>query len=181
MDLKILRVLESIEKINGYENKYWCVPRSSGQVLRSLVLSIGAKNILEIGCSVGYSAMWLASSGANVYTIESDGERADIAKDNIKRAGLNKKITILRGDALDILEKWKKKVDVVFVDANKNEYFDYYEKIFPFIKKGGILVADNAISHKESSKKFLDAVAKDKRILSQLIEIDNGLMVVYKK
>ncbi len=190
MDLKILRILEKIENDNE-GNKYWCIPKTSGEVLRTLVLSLGAKNILEIGCSVGYSAIWLASGqievhgassrSAKVYTIESDKERADIAQKHFKQAGLDKKITILRGNALDILEKWKKRVDLVFMDANKNEYVDYYENIFPFIKNGGILVADNVISHKESSKKFLDAVAKDKRVISQLIEIDNGLMIVIKK
>ncbi|MBI4895216.1 MAG: class I SAM-dependent methyltransferase [Candidatus Aenigmarchaeota archaeon] len=180
MDVKIVKVLDKIYT-EDKENKYWRVPRTSGQLLRSIALSITAKNILEIGCSVGYSALWLASSGAYVYTIESDKDRADLAEKHFKEAGLNNKIIILRGDALEILSKWNKKVDFVFMDANKNEYADYYKKIYPFIKKGGILIADNVISHKESSKTFLDVVCKDKRVISQLIEIDNGLMFIVKK
>lgn len=175
-----MKILDRIDR-EDRENKYWRIPRASGQVLRSLVLSSGSKIILEIGTSVGYSSIWLASTGARLYTIDSCNERADMAQKHFQEAGLDKKITILRGDALTILKKWKKHIDLVFMDANKNEYHKYYESIFPFIKSKGILIADNVISHKESSREFLELIKKDKRIFSQLLEIDNGLMVVVKK
>lgn len=187
----ILTPKEDVERSFARTNKnkrikFWSVPRTTGQFLRFLVLASKSKKILELGCSAGYSAIWMASAfnknKGNVYTTEILKPKIELAKNFFIESGLSKQINLLEGDILKILKNWKgPKLDFIFIDAAKEEYCDYYKLAFPLLKSGGLIVADNVESHKHMLKKFIKKLKEDKRVVCQFVDVDNGLMLIYKK
>ena len=150
------------------------------------ILAAKSKKILELGCSVGYSAIWMALAvkelGSHIYTIEIDRYRIQLAKKHFKAAKLGKFITLIEEDIVEVLPNWKLgKVDFVFIDAKKEDYLRYYESVFPLVKKGGLIIADDVGKFKEKVKPFLQKVDKDIRVTSQFLDLDDGLVLVYKK
>lgn len=168
-----------------------------GQVLESFSRMIQPKRILELGTYTGYSAICLAkglSEEGKLITIEIDDEVLSIAKKYFAEANLNKKIEIHIGDALEILDTLNETFDLVFIDADKSQYVDYYEKILPKVKTGGFLIADNVlwsgkviqtdIKNNDYFTKgilaFNDWVQKDSRVSHYILPIRDGLMMIRK-
>jgi predicted O-methyltransferase YrrM len=180
---EITRKIDSDGKTHIYRTHLRSISPLLGKLLSSLVLIAKPKTILELGCSGGYSALWMALSApkARIYTTEILKEKIDFARENFKEAQANKRITILKGDITETLKKWKKKVDFVFIDADKDKYLRYYDIVFPFLKKGGVIVADNVVSHENVLKPFLDRVKSDKRIFYSVVKMHSGMMIICKK
>jgi predicted O-methyltransferase YrrM len=143
LERRALGVLDDIDRNQRYLN----VGRDDGRLLRMLAESIGAKSIVEVGTSTGYSGLWLAlalaRSGGKLTTFEIDRGRADTARRNFERAGLSEAVTIVVGDAHAEVGKVKGPLDLVFVDADKDGYIDYLQKLLPLVRPGGLFVADN--------------------------------------
>lgn len=201
----ILRVIKNIEKKE--KTFFWKVPnivkkpedaislrksrprsidRTTGEILMNLVLSSKPKKILELGCSAGYSTLWISIATkqikSHIYTIEIFKEKIKTAKKNFKRAGVEKMITLIEGDILKTLAIWKLGyIDFVFIDAEKKQYLDYYKLVFPLLKKGGIIVTDNIISHSSEIKPFLSHIKKDRRIIYSILNVGSGIMILHKK
>ncbi len=119
-----------------------------GKLLYTLIKMNHIKNIVEIGTMVGYSSAWMASAipeDGLIHTIEKSAENAAIARNNFKNAGLENKITLLEGDAIDILKGLNMEYDMVFIDANKSAYCHYLDWAEEHVKKGGLIVADNTL------------------------------------
>lgn len=122
-----------------------------GRVLALLAASVGATRLLEVGTLGGYSALWLVSllaPGARLLTIERDPERADLAREAVRRAGEEDRIRVLTGDARAVLEELasdpaSEPLDLVFVDADKKAYPEYLERACELLRPGGLLLADN--------------------------------------
>jgi len=202
--------IESIEKVwklnktdrqYTYGRKYpgesiglWSVPCKSAQMLENLAVLTGAKNILEVGTSAGYSALHLAHGASqnhgSVYTIENLAEKIDLAKNNFNTSRL-KNITLIEGEALSILINWKrkKKLDLVFLDADKENYGKYFDLLVPLLKVGGLIVADNINDYGHMMEDYLQKVSgthlprsrTDHRVKSYyLAALDNGLMFTKK-
>jgi predicted O-methyltransferase YrrM len=134
---------EKIPQINitGYQ----------GNFLQFLVKSIDAKNILEIGTLAGYSAIAMAratNEDAKILTIEKDIRHYEFAKNKIKEAELNNKIEILNEDAREFILNYRptKLLDLIFIDADKSNYYKYLTALTPYLRKGGLFVADNAFA-----------------------------------
>lgn len=185
MENKINSVLDKIEKFDKNVPSE-IMPRTTAELLNLLILSTKSKKILEVGCSIGYSTIWMASAaktfGGHVYTIDKSEDRPELARIHFEEAGLSKDITLLEGDALNLLTSWKNgPIDFVLLDAMKRQYLDYYKLVFPLLKRGGIIVADDVNKFKEKMKNFLEYVKKDKNVYSTILDIDDGLMIVYKK
>ena len=204
--LKVLRKIELIEptwqceitrkidpdgKVHIYRTHLRSVSPLIGKLLSSLILISKAKKILELGCSAGYSTLWMALGAAQnapcsrtkgrIYTTEILKEKIDFAKQNFKEAGV-KNITILEGDITETLKKWGKgRLDFIFIDADKDKYLRYYDLVFPLLKRGGVIVADNVISHENALKPFLDRVKSDPRVVHSLVKMHSGLMIIWKK
>ncbi len=125
------------------------VPISQPESIRFLEVIIkiaNAKKILEVGSAIGYSAIRMSlASGGTVTTIELSDEMADKAEENIKAAGLSDRITLLRGDAREIMPKIDGEFDLIFVDAAKGHYREFFDQSLRLLKKGGILVSDNVL------------------------------------
>jgi caffeoyl-CoA O-methyltransferase len=134
---------EKIPQINitGYQANF----------LQFLVKSINAKNMLEIGTLAGYSAITLiraAGKDAKLLTVEKKLNHFEFAKNKIKQAGFEQQIEIVNENAKDFLKKYKpeQKLDFIFVDADKSEYYKYLLALTPYLRKGGLFVADNAFA-----------------------------------
>ncbi len=197
----VLRKIEELEKTWSIEAgksdandsynenktiKFWSVPKSSGTFLNYMVYASKAKTILELGCSAGYSAIHMASAaketGAKFYTTEIFKPKIELAKKHFEEAGLLDQITILEGDIIESIKNWSNgMIDMVFMDAEKIQYINYYKLMWDHLSRGAIIIADNFTDQAEALKPFLDYVEKDERVVSTVLRVDNGLLMVYKK
>ena len=185
MDKKIDEVLKKIEKLEESQS-FGSVPSSTGQFLHMLLLATKAKQVLELGCSLGYSAIWMAlavkENGGHIYTTEIDKQRAHLAKEHFTETKLNNFITLYEKDIFEILANWNHgEIDFVFIDAKKEDYKKYYEVVLPLLKNGGLIVADDVGKFKDQVESFLETVKNDISVVSQFLDIDDGLMLIYKK
>jgi predicted O-methyltransferase YrrM len=167
-----------------------------GRVLSMLSHMIRPKNILEIGTFTGYSAIcWaegLAKDG-EIHTIDNNEELEDIAKHYVKESGFEKHVHFHIGKAIDLIPTIDKQWDIVFLDADKSNYTNYYNQVFDSVKSGGYIIADNVlwngkvIDEKAFSEidtkailAFNEMIQKDSRVQNVLFPIRDGLMVARK-
>lgn len=159
------------------------VPPETGKFLALLAASAPEGTYLEIGTSGGYSAMWLSLAckerGRKLITFEVLEEKAKIARETFKITGLEKVVEFVFGDAKKYLQNYKN-VAFCFLDAEKEDYLDCYEKLTPNLVKGGLLVADNVISHKEVLELMLERVLNDVRVDALIVPIGSGELVCRK-
>jgi len=169
----------------GYQ--FWSVPRKDGEFLHLLVKATRAKNVLELGTSHGFSAIWmglgLEETGGRLTTIEIDRERYDLARKHVSEAGLSKRVTCIKGDAHVEVAKLEGPFDFVFMDADKEGQMDYFKKLFPKkLVPGGILSVHNAIRQALSMKDYLEMIRRhpdfDTVILS--VTMDDGFCLSYR-
>ena len=130
------------------------VSTSEGKFLHLLARGCGAKRILEIGTLGGYSTIWLARAlpaDGTLVSLELDPHRAEVARHNIENAGLASQVTVRVGPAADTLKQMaasgEAPFDLVFIDADKESYSQYLELSLPLLREGGVMLADNALSH----------------------------------
>lgn len=142
---KILDVLDDIgtNQRRGMMN----VPLEDGRLLRLLTEAANAKNVVEIGTSNGYSGLWfclaLRTTGGKLTTHEIDEGRANLARENFKRAGVDHLVTLVMGDAHEEVLKLKDPIDILFLDADKPGYIDYLNKLLPLVRPGGLIIGHN--------------------------------------
>ncbi|MFH1978304.1 MAG: O-methyltransferase [Candidatus Aenigmatarchaeota archaeon] len=167
------------------EVRLWSVPRSTAEFLKFLVVSSKSKTILELGTAAGYSTIWLAwgakINGGKVYTMELFEPKIKMAAENFKKTGLEDSIVQIHGEIDKELDKWDKEIDFIFMDADKHNYLKYVKKLLPYLKKNGIIVADNAVDYADLMKDFLEFVENNSDLESILLKIDNGLLLAIKK
>jgi len=154
---QVLGILEDIRKNQRFRN----VPQNDGRLLRLLTASMNAKNVIEIGTSTGYSAIWfglaLQKTGGKLTTYEIDAQRAATARANFKRAGMSDIITLVEGDAHEKVILLKDPIDILFLDADKEGYIDYLNKLLPLIRPGGLVIAHN-ITPRMADPKYMKAI-----------------------
>jgi len=129
------------------------VSANEGKLLHVLVQAVGAKRILEIGTLGGYSAIWMARglpSGGRLVSLEIDEHHAKVARDNVARAGLTDKVEVKVGPGLETLSSMlaagEPLFDVAFIDADKEGYPAYLDKVVPLVRQGGLILADNTLN-----------------------------------
>lgn len=182
-----------------------------GQLMRMIVQMTGAKRILELGTFTGYSAICLASalpSDGHLDTLELNDELEDLILEGFDRAGLSDTISLHIGDCKQTLERFRTEMgldnggeadsdqlyDIVYMDANKREYCEYYELVFDMVRPGGLILADNVLWDGKVCQdplpqdkqtlgiaRFNDIVRDDTRVESVIIPLRDGLNVIRKK
>ena len=176
-------ILNSLEKT---QHDFWNISRITAKFLYKLILEQNAKSVIEVGTSNGYSGIWLGKAvkktGGILRTIEFYDKRQSIAKKNFEICQVDDVIIPLQGDAITILENLPEdlKIDFAFIDANKREYIKYFHIIDKHMKKGGIITADNVLSHKEKTQTFIDDINSDKRYENVVLNLPAGLSVARK-
>ncbi len=142
---RILDVLDDLDRNQRRGNMN--VPVEDGRLLRVLVESINARRVVELGTSNGYSGIWfclaLRATGGKLTTYEIDRRRAALARDNFKRAGVDHLVTLVEGDAHLEVAKLSEPIDLLFIDADKEGYLDYLNKLLRQVRPGGLIVAHN--------------------------------------
>ena len=181
---KILSVLDQM--LSGPHSDILSVPPDDGRILRLLAEATGAKNIVEIGTSNGYAALWfclaLRTTGGKLTTFEIDPERIALARENFKRAGVARLVTIVEGDAHENVTKLKKPIDIVYLDADKGGNLDYLDKLLPLVRPGGLILAHDAIDSAERMQEYLDAVTTHPALETVLLKAGGpGISVTLKK
>lgn len=167
-----------------------------GQLLRMLCRMIDARSVLEIGTYTGYAAISMAMGmGENgvLHTIDVNDELEDFTREFIRKSGLEKRIVFHVGDALKIIPELEGMFDLVFIDADKREYPEYYRLVFDKVRVGGIIVADDVLwdgkvvaeSEKTDAQTrgildFNDMVQADERVENLLLPVRHGLMLMRK-
>lgn len=167
-----------------------------GRVLSMLSHMIKPENVLEIGTYTGYSALCFAEGlreGGKVITIDVNEELEDLVREYIDKAGMNDKIDYRIGDATEIIPILNEQFDIVFIDADKKNYCNYYDLVFDKVKKGGYIIADNVLwsgkvledyeTLDRETKVIMDynnKVHNDDRVQEVLLPIRDGLMIARK-
>jgi len=172
-------IAETLKKLEGTGKQFWIISHETGEFLNRLIRKKNVKRVLEIGTSIGYSGIWIAealsSTNGKLYTMESHNERFNKAKKHFQEAGLTKYITQFKGHAPDI--EIPNMIDLLFLDATKIEYVSYIKTFLFHMKKGGIIIADNAISHREALKEYEKYIFNSPQLESRLVEIGSGLFI----
>lgn len=179
------RVLEVLAGMEARSRGMLSVPREDGRFLRLLVESMDAKQVVELGTSHGYSAVWMAlglqKTGGRLTTFEIDRERAQLARENFKKAGVEGAITLVEGDAHQEVGKVKGPVDLVFLDADKEGYLDYLNQLLPVLRPGGMVVAHN-IDPGRADPRYIEAITKNPALDSVFANFGaGGLSLTIKK
>lgn len=187
-DNKAKEVLEEISKeLEPLGKGYLSVPPKDGQFLNLLVKITRAQNILEIGTSLGTSAIWIAlgleETGGKLTTIEILEDRVQAARDNLAKAGLAHRVTLKQGNAHEIVPTLEGPYDIVFLDADKDGQLDYFNKLYSKkLSPGGIFITQNAIRMREQLQEYLAMIGKhpdfDTVILSA--SMDDGFALSYR-
>jgi predicted O-methyltransferase YrrM len=141
------KILAELNKMVKDKETYLSVPREDGEALWVLTEAVNAKRVVEIGTSTGYSGLWfcmaLTATGGHLTTFEINHERFTEAHQHFEEAGVADLVTQIEGDAHKNVEKLKGPIDVVFIDADKEGYVDYLQKVLPLVRPGGLILAHN--------------------------------------
>jgi predicted O-methyltransferase YrrM len=159
------------------------IPPETGRFISLLAASAPAGLYIEIGTSAGYSALWLSlacmQTEHKLVTFELQKDKIEMARETISKAKIGKIVELVEGNALDLLPKYNN-ISFCFLDAEKEIYLDCYQIVVPKMVEGGILVADNVISHREVLEPFINHVMEDPRVDSLIVPIGKGELVCRK-
>ncbi|REJ79017.1 MAG: O-methyltransferase [Acidobacteria bacterium] len=170
-----------------------------GRLLSMISRMIGPAIVLEIGTYVGYSAICLAEGlrdGGKVITLDVNEETNAIAQEYWRKAGIYERIDARLGDALEVIDDIDETIDLVFIDADKENYSNYFDLTFPKLRKGGLIIADNVLwsgdvvnaeqgeNVKASTKalhEYNEKIDADPRVSNILLAVRDGLMIARKE
>ena len=184
-------ILEELEKL-GKENdasveqkdcKYLNITRDTGEFLAVLIKAGAVRQVLEIGTSNGYSTLWIADAlptDGHVTTLEVSPFKVSQATDNLKRANLYHKITVVQTDCADYLDQTIREFDLVFLDADRSSYIQLADRIVSLVRPGGLLVCDNAVSHAGELEEFMDFVKSTGEFTTATVPVGKGEFVACK-
>jgi predicted O-methyltransferase YrrM len=165
-------------------DRYRILEPETAELLAVLVKATGARRLLELGTSIGYSTIWLAdaaeTTGGTLVSVELDAERSATARENLERAGLTAELRV--GDAADALkdsadESW----DLIFLDAERPAYARYWPDVVRALEPGGLVAVDNVISHADQVEEVLALMEAEPGVTTTQVPIGAGLQLAVKR
>ena len=205
MENSIFKVLEELESQSNLEknrkvdvapnDRMLAITKETGELLNLMMRLYNAQNVLEIGMSAGYSTIWFAEAlkenkkTGKIITIEQNPNKIRTAKENFEKAKVNEIIEIKEGLAMEILTElsldtnYKEFFDFVFIDADKENVIEYFDKILPMVSKGGLVVTDNMVypeKYKEDMKKLSKHIRDNSNLKTITSPIGNGEEITLK-
>jgi caffeoyl-CoA O-methyltransferase len=186
--LERMHDLETIDDQDGTNgtapiNRLKQIPPETGKFISILARSAPDGNYVEIGTSAGYSALWIGLAcreiGRKLTTFEVLHEKAKMAEETFRVTNMLDTIRLINGDAVNCLADYRN-ISFCFLDADKEIYLDCYELLIPRMVRGGILIADNAVSHKAELNEMLDHALNDRRVDAVIVPIDSGELLCRK-
>lgn len=178
---------------NHHVYPHMCSGHVQGRVLKMLTSMIAPQRVLELGCYTGYSTLCIAEAlqpGAELHTVEIDDELTDELTARFARSPRADAIYLHIGDAFDIVPSLGGGWDMVFIDANKRTYVEYFEMILPLMRPGSFILADNTLwggkildenardAQTEGIRRFNDLVARDPRVETAILPLRDGLTLL---
>lgn len=181
---RILNVLDQMHR--GPHSGILSVPPEDGRVLRLLAEASGAKHVVEIGTSNGYASIWfclaLRTTGGRLTTFEIDPARVAMARESFKQAGVDKLVALIEGNAHETVKRLEGPIDILFIDADKDGYLDYLNKLLPLVRPGGLILAHNTTDVASRMQDYLDAVTTNAELETIFLhEQASGIGVTLKK
>lgn len=200
LDTKNSDILEKIEK-EALDSAVPIIRREMQSFLKVLLLIQKPMRILEVGTAVGFSALLMSeytSEECTITTIENYSKRIPIAKENFKRAGKEKRITLIEGDAAEVLKTLEGQFDFIFMDAAKGQYIHYFPDVMRLLGQNGTLVSDNvmqdgdviesrfAVERRNRTiharmREYLYELKHNKELVTSIIPLGDGVAVSVKK
>jgi predicted O-methyltransferase YrrM len=161
------------------------ITADTGRLLWVLVRSARAARVLEIGTSNGYSTIWLAdaarAAGGRVVTLEANPAKVALARANFERSGVSDVVEVREGPAAETLRALPGPFDLIFLDADRPSYATYLELAVPKLVPGGLLVADNVVSHAGELADYLARVKSHPALFSVTVPVGNGEEIAWKR
>lgn len=202
MDAAMDSVLRELERQERYEQdnpgavpgrqKMMAITRDIGKMYNIMLRSAGARRVLEIGTSVGYSTIWFAEAvmsqegGGAVTTIEAEGAKVRRAEANLERAGVRGAVEIVEGDGLGALARIAGergaagRFDFAFIDADKERSIEYFDAVLPLVRRGGIIGVDNVVRPERFAahmRPLVEHAMGSAAVRAVVVPIDNGELV----
>lgn len=157
----------------------------TARLLSLLVQHGGHRRLLEVGTSNGYSTIWLAWSaqqtGGHLTSIEHSRDKQEMAKANLERAGLLEHVTLLLGDATQVISQLDEPFDFVFLDADRHQYLHHLPLLLPRMPEGALLLADNVQSHPDEIGPYLEAIEAIANLQHTVVGVGKGLSIALKR
>jgi predicted O-methyltransferase YrrM len=187
LDDRVRAVLARLESEDAREREEGVPPErrarqvapTTGRFLFSLVAPNAGCEVLELGGSRGYSTIWLAAGarilGGSVVSLEQDPVKCEAWRRNVEEAGLSDWAELIEGDAFTTLGRLEEPFDVVFLDAEKEDYERLFALVRPRLEPGALVVADNVVSHADALAAYSAARQADATLLSVTVALDRGL------
>lgn len=180
------KILGVIEEMAMADVSNLLVSLEDGRLLRMLAETMNAKNIVEIGTYNGYSALWfclaLRTTGGKMITHEISPKNVEMARETLSKAGVTNFVTIVEGDAHQMVTKLKDPIDLLFIDADKPGYADYLKKLVPLVRPGGLIIAHNTTNTGRQMPDYFTAVTTDPSLDSVFIGQQSvGMGITIKK
>jgi len=183
--MRFLEELDAKDRVDGTPRlqRLRQIPPETGKFIALLAVSAPQGHIIEVGTSAGYSTLWLTlaalASERKIITFEVLPEKVTIAQETFNAAGVENTVELIAGDARELMAHYDN-IAFAFLDAEKEVYSDCYEVIVPRLVSGGLLVADNAINHRETLEPMLERALNDERVDALIVPIGKGELVCRK-
>ena len=184
-DAELDRFLAELHEF-GLKNTMWNVSPEDGEFLRIVAGSIGAKRVLELGTSNGYSGIHmcraLRETSGKLVTVELSERRAALARENFANAGMSDLVEQIVGDASKVIPKLEGSFDLIFLDTEKQDYLKQFELAFPLLEKGGVFIAHNTTDYKSQMLDFLERIEKHPELVTVVLDTSPaGFSMSYRK
>lgn len=178
------KILAAINQFTQSGPHFANVPVNDGRMLRLLAEAINAQTVVEFGTSTGFSGLWLSlalhRTGGKLITFEIDAGRAASARKLFEQAGVSQKVTIVEGDAHETSKKLKGPIDFVFIDADKEGYVNYLNRVLPLVRPGGLIVAHN-VNPGMRDDGYVKAVTSNPDLDTAFYTDGGGMSITLKK
>jgi predicted O-methyltransferase YrrM len=195
MDRKLARLLAEIHRFgvdhdsrtNSHADQMLNITPDTGLFLSMMVQAVGARTVLEVGTSDGYSTLWIADAlrhnNGKVVTVEASRKKGALAKRNFERSGLSKRIDLHLEDVRAFLRRQAdRSFDLIFLDAERPQYVSYWSEIDRVLKSGCLMIVDNALSPRpDELVDFFDLVEGSHNYVSQILRVGKGEMIALKQ
>jgi len=176
---RITEVIFRLEAFMATVDDALALPREAAEFLHALVLATGARRVVEIGTSYGYSGLWiaaaLAETNGRLVTIDHSERKTELARDNFRQAGLDSSVEFRTGEAADLLSGVEGPIDLVLNDADKENCAVYVEMLLPKLSDRAVVLTDNTITHRTQLEEFVRWIRSHPRFASAGIPIGNGM------
>jgi predicted O-methyltransferase YrrM len=156
-----------------------------GRLMRMLTESVAAKHVVELGTANGYSSLWfclaLRETGGKLTTHEIDPDRIALAKKNFARAGVERIVTLVEGDAHETIKRLEAPIDVVLLDAEKEGFCDYLAKLLPLVRKGGLIIAHDSSGQAYMMDDYFKAITENPDLETVLVDASRWGVCITRK